>query len=466
MAEEPSGTRLARDRAKLVSMKIYSPSRYPVFCKEPEETDISLIDINTSTTSPPDPLLFKNDTDFIQHVETKPEPHIRIISIWSINSNKPLCITQSGMQTLLDHYDIGDEFRDLVHSFGKKQHISDSGHGGMTVGRRADGAYDVQYLLPYVEEYTIGGITKYTDRWVCVFNRFSPEKLGQNLWIFLHVKRQSEAQKRIESAVKQGLDCYKDPRFLHLVTVSSYIGHWRACIRSLAEEVERMANIVIVSRFTEETNYNQALDWLVKLSLLRENLLPLRSKLQVVQQILRKLIEIDSVLNPHCMNPDQDEQDTRDNIAFYLQRTDGYLQSLQVLEDRLQGTLKLLEVAVDLGNRNSTGEINKKMLELTTEGANDSASMKVITFLTMLYLPPSFVSTFLGMNVFSFRDSKDSPGFTTSKNIWLFFVLWFILSSLTFLAWKIFWMVHKRRRQKSSNNVAKDIELGQWDERV
>ncbi|KAL2872394.1 uncharacterized protein BJX67DRAFT_376216 [Aspergillus lucknowensis] len=445
---KPSGPRPARGRANHVSMKIYSPSSYPVFCKNSEESEISVIDINTPTASPPDSLLFKNDTEFVQHVETNPEPRIRIISICSRNSVKPLCITQSGMQALLDHYDIGDEFLDLVHSFGGKQHISDSGHG------------DVQYLLPYVEDYTINGVTNYTDRCVCVFNRFSPEKDGQNLWIFLHVKRQSEAQTRIEAAVTQGLDCYTDPCFLHLVILSAYIGHWRACIRGLAEDVEGMVDKLMVSKLTKETDYNLALDWIVRLFHLHEKLLPLGPKLQVTHQILQNLIELNSVLKQHCTDPDKDEQDARDTLGFYLQRTGGYLQSLQVLDDRLRGAIKLLEVALDLGNRNMTGEINKRMLQLTTEGVNDSASVKVITFLTTLYLPASFASTFLGMNVFDFRDPKDSHEFATSKSIWLFFVLWLILSLLTFLSWKIFWSVHRRRRQKSNNNTVKDLELG------
>ncbi|KAL4798758.1 hypothetical protein BDV19DRAFT_336776 [Aspergillus venezuelensis] len=53
----------------------------------------------------------------------------------------PLLITQSAMQTLLDWYYIGEEFLDLVHSFGRKPHISDAGHGRMTVHRRRSGAY-------------------------------------------------------------------------------------------------------------------------------------------------------------------------------------------------------------------------------------------------------------------------------------------------------------------------------------
>jgi hypothetical protein len=99
---------------------------------------------------------------------------------------------------------------------------------------------DIQYLLPYVESYGIDGSTKYTDRWVGVFNRFSPERAGQNLWIILHPKQNSEAQQRIESAAEQALGFCNYPSLLHLVILSSYMGNWRFCIQNLGEEVERM----------------------------------------------------------------------------------------------------------------------------------------------------------------------------------------------------------------------------------
>ncbi|KAL4867881.1 hypothetical protein BDV12DRAFT_197743 [Aspergillus spectabilis] len=277
-------TRLARQRTSLVSLKVPSPFEgLPTFSKTPTDLEISLIDINTYTTTPAEPLVIKNEEQFKQHITTRAEPQIRIISICSKNSVRPLLISQSAMQTLLDRYDIGVEFLDLVHSFGRKPQISDAGHGRMTMHRRPNGAYDIQYLLPYVESYITGGSMKYTDRW--------------------------------------------------------------------------------------------------------------------------------------------------------------------------------LEVAVDLGNRNSTGQINKRMLQLTSHSVDDSAAVRVITFLTMLYLPPSFVSTFLGMDLFKFDNANGSAGLTISKGFWLFFVLCIPLSAGTFFSWKVFWNKHRQRRQQSDLGQVNGIEL-------
>ncbi|KAL4812110.1 hypothetical protein BDW67DRAFT_188990 [Aspergillus spinulosporus] len=442
----------------LSSMRIQTPLlQPPVFCAGPRATNISVVDVHDGL--PIDPRIFRDDEQFELHITSVPEPKVRIISISSKISIKPLEITQSSMHTLLNRYDIGIEFLDLVHSFGQKPHISDAGHGGMSVRRRTDGAYDTQYLLPCIADCSRGGSMKWTDRWLGVFHRFSPEPNGhgRNLWIFLHANYNSEAQNRIQSTVHSDLS--QHPQSLHLAALSSYIGNWRWYIRSLGEEVESMANNVMVSEFRDETKHDQALKWLVNLSTLREKLYPLPGKLRVTHQILRKLDEMNHIFHHHQPDDNPIFVDMADTLAFYLQRVEGQLQSLQALDNKLQSTLNLLEVAVDLGNRTTTGEINRRMLKLTTHSVDDSAAVRVITFLTMLYLPPSFVSTFLGMELFSFHSAEGSPQFAVSKHFWIFIVLCVPLSAITFLSWRLFWNKHRHKMHEAQIQQAKEKNL-------
>ncbi|KAI9370377.1 hypothetical protein BJX61DRAFT_544665 [Aspergillus egyptiacus] len=474
----------------LPSMRIQSPLlQPPVFCENAKAANVSVIDIHHE--QPSAPRIFRDEEQLKWHITSEPEPSVRIISISSKSSIKPLEISQSTMHALLNHYDIGIEFLELVQTFGQKPHVSDAGHGAMSVRRRANGAYDTQYLLPYIAEYGGGSSTKWTDRWLGVFHRFSPEENGpgRSLWIFLYANQNSEAQHRIQSIGSLHADLSRHPQSVHLAAFSSYIGNWRWCIRSLGEEVERMADHVTVSKFTEEKNHGQALDWLVQLSALREKLCPLPGKLRVTQQILRKLDEMNGVFHQHQQDDHPIYMETADTLAFYLRRVEGHLQSLQALDNNLQSTLNLvclpfsflssshsfsllfaiaadwmgkLEVAVDLGNRTTAGEINKKMLKLTTHSVDDSAAVRVITFLTMLYLPPSFVSTFLGMELFSFHDAAGSSQFAVSKHFWIFVALCAPLSALTFLSWKLFWNKHRQKRRETDTEQPqeKDIELG------
>jgi hypothetical protein len=99
---------------------------------------------------------------------------------------------------------------------------------------------------------------------------------------------------------------------------------------------------VMVSNFTDETSHYQALDWLPKLSGLREKLLPLKPRLKVVHQVLARLREIDPIFNAQANHLNLGREQTDDLLEFYLQRVEGHLQSVEALEHRLQGTLNLV----------------------------------------------------------------------------------------------------------------------------
>jgi hypothetical protein len=49
-------------------------------------------------------------------------------------------------------------------------------------------------------------------------------------------------------------------------------------------------------------------------------------------------------------------------------------------------------VALGLKNQDTTVGINNKMLKLTNETFDDNATVRVVTLVTLIYLPASFVS--------------------------------------------------------------------------
>lgn len=49
-------------------------------------------------------------------------------------------------------------------------------------------------------------------------------------------------------------------------------------------------------------------------------------------------------------------------------------------------------MALGLKNQDTTVGINNKMLKLTNETFDDNATVRVVTLVTLIYLPASFVS--------------------------------------------------------------------------
>lgn len=51
-----------------------------------------------------------------------------------------------------------------------------------------------------------------------------------------------------------------------------------------------------------------------------------------------------------------------------------------------------MAVALNLKGQTVANEINDKMLQLTSEAFEDNATVRVVTLVTLIYLPASFVS--------------------------------------------------------------------------
>ncbi|KAI7778425.1 hypothetical protein LA080_002123 [Diaporthe eres] len=61
---------------------------------------------------------------------------------------------------------------------------------------------------------------------------------------------------------------------------------------------------------------------------------------------------------------------------------------------------------------------------------SDSAAIRVITVMTLFYLPSSFVSGFFGMGFFATADAT-LAGWTVSPYLWIYLIVALLLTALT-----------------------------------
>ena len=123
-----------------------------------------------------------------------------------------------------------------------------------------------------------------------------------------------------------------------------------------------------------------------------------------------------------------------------------------------------------------TVEINNKMLKLTNAAIHDNATVKVVTLVTLIYLPASFVSvrlpfhplcssarkdllirlqTLLGMNLFDFDGGNDGGEFTVSRQFWIFVIVAVPLTLLTLASW---YLITQRRLRLIRKHRISDAE--------
>ncbi|KAF2735556.1 hypothetical protein EJ04DRAFT_491412 [Polyplosphaeria fusca] len=74
----------------------------------------------------------------------------------------------------------------------------------------------------------------------------------------------------------------------------------------------------------------------------------------------------------------------------------------------------------------------------------DSAAMKTIAVLTIVFLPPTFVATFFSMTLFNW--TPQTPGDRiTSKYFWVYWVVAIPLTALVLIIWRLWWTMEEKR---------------------
>ncbi|KAL2844546.1 hypothetical protein BJY01DRAFT_263842 [Aspergillus pseudoustus] len=424
--------------------------RYDTFVSHPEKSNIYVFESTPHNAAHS----FNNSEIFESHIANRARPDARIVSISCQNSLRPLGITDQAMRKLMNRYDIDGSFFDLVISFGDKPRSSDAGHGAMSVKRRDDGSYDMQYLFTYAENDSSRNAASWRIRQVCLFHRYDPSGAG-NLWILLHASPDSKLQRQIELILSTNPSALlADWSSMHLLVLSTYLSGWRWCIRNLGDEIERTVDIALTLDFSKPKarDHKDGLVQLLKQQYLGDRLVPLAARLRAALATLRHLEKLDSLFHSTNRSSEPQYQPTSDQLAYHITSLEGHIESVQVLEAKVRGISDLLAVAVTVENQAVTIDINNKMLALTNKSLDENATVRIVTLVTLIYLPASFVSTLLGMNLFDFGDEGNLE---ISHHFWIFIVLAVPLTVLTVGSW--YWLKRRRQKQREQSRIA-DLE--------
>ncbi|MCJ1269342.1 hypothetical protein MMC22_009234 [Lobaria immixta] len=143
-----------------------------------------------------------------------------------------------------------------------------------------------------------------------------------------------------------------------------------------------------------------------------------------------------------------DTQSERQRVNNTLQKLCGTSELVRNILDVC--ALKALEAnsrtTTDISIRAESG--NRYMLDLTEKARKDARTLKTITILTLIYLPASFVATFLGTGYISLHVDRQRISMQFAHEMWIFGILTITFLSLTIGIWK--WREHR--------NIKEDLE--------
>ncbi|KAH0559803.1 hypothetical protein GP486_003679 [Trichoglossum hirsutum] len=408
-----------------------------VFCS-PQDVKVDICDISAAAENRW--YCISNDEMLLEHIRAS-NPDTRIISIVCNRSDKPLRITKSSAEAIFTHYAIGPEIYGIFCPFGRKPRKSEAGLGGMK-GLEVTDYSDMQYLLGYIEES--GREENWTMRQVGVFHRFVPKGPG-SLWVFLHAYPDTRVMELVKATIPNRRD--ENPwqphwPFMHLLVLSTCLENWRWYLRDLNDEFEDISNLMLTHDFKNHDTLQDPANILTPLQSLEDRALSLTTRLRSSLATVQRLQETSKKLHDQGNFADDgtDFQRICDETTNFESELGGHLENAKLLQERAQEILRLVSLAFNLQNQAMVSSTNRNIL-------HTKDTVDVVTVVTLTYLPASFVTSFLGMNLFVFQKPSGGSGFAVSRQFWVFIALAVPLTILTFGSW--YWFSKRNDKKKT-----------------
>ncbi|CAN9443153.1 unnamed protein product [Alternaria alternata] len=348
---------------------------------------------------------------------------VRLISIYSCRTISALEITNSLLEHLFDQYRIAYDFADVVASFGQDPNIAEGSSSNATIRAQALGDCDLVYQIRYVEQNRRGGQDPWSLRHTGVFHRYDEI----DTVVLLHSIRTPSVEtvmKALETDVAARADFCNSPFLIHTWLFRQYFDNWRWYFRYLGERFAEENNLAMVVKpeHTEPSSSFLRVQWLRNTN---DFILFARAccsgNLTVMEQFSETSIEQLSQL---------------ENLSAHKSKMKGYIESADVLKGRVQNLIDLVGYTLTLHNQLEAAKIDTELRDLTEglkklteDTVDDSATVKIITFVSAVYLPGNFVASIFGMNLVLFNPV--SKRLQVSPDFWIFIATWIPLIVMT-----------------------------------
>lgn len=310
------------------------------------------------------------------------------------------------------------------------------------------GGYEYLYGVRFFENNGRGSPKQPTEQWSlrqsAIYNRFEPEQSGA-IWIFITLSK--HAQSRIDDYVVNEKDLQAaDPLEIHLLVLDTALATWRPYLIDLSTEVDEHTAQVAGMSPDDQGPISLSDATIGDITLLDEKLL---NALLVARAQLDTIQSLRMTASNHAGTLQPDPKFTQCVLQEQLSDLELYIVQLNALRTKLSSASTLLSSFLDLGSglalqnlaRESRQEneemrrLSERMHELTEKATKDAAAVKVLTILTLIYLPATVVSNFFST---SFVGTEGpSNHITVSNDWWIFVAVSIPLTAFTLYVWYV-----------------------------
>ncbi|KAF2692086.1 hypothetical protein K458DRAFT_9680 [Lentithecium fluviatile CBS 122367] len=420
---------------------------------------------------PPKLNVVELDAGKVQSFVRRTKGDFRVFYLRQRHSYSRLQITKELFEQLLTSCHVFPRFNEYLIGFGLKTSESEVGPPPLkfrplcSSHNNSYHGFECSYILRYIEFTNRSrGKRPWSLRQFAVYHRYKPKsKCGCSTWILVGASQRTEV--RLDRYTRSIDDLMgSNPFELHVIFLDTAIASWRPYLVDLTKLVTYQSNKAVgisVGRDEDEDNF---------ISICFEDHQELK---QIEDQIADLILCLDSTLDTvstfmEMYDQFRDQQDIKmrsdresrqsaygsDAVIFALREKAKEIaytrKKAGALLEKVQNTRTLISSL--LGNQQMSAihkleiqgqEESMIMRQLAEKNSRDSSSMRILTIITMIYLPCTIVSNFYSTQFVNVRElpSGDTK-LEYTANTYIFFAISIPLTFITILVW-YFWMNSK-----------------------
>ncbi|KIK80758.1 hypothetical protein PAXRUDRAFT_833344 [Paxillus rubicundulus Ve08.2h10] len=238
----------------------------------------------------------------------------------------------------------------------------------------------------------------------------------------------------------------KDSTFFFLCFLWYAIYEWDEAFEILYAHINWLEHKVLDTNKIKETR---------ELHILQAHLLYYQS---LLEDFRRSVVFVQRTPNPAMEDPSVTEQERSQSARLLEREASNLLSEIERLEGQICMQSNRLKNVMDLAFSSVNIEDSSQMKRLTQATVRDSAAMKQISYLTMVFLPANFVAAVFGMNVREISGSTSGETLARYAAVTIsltIFTAWLVIAFQTEstlwrrAGWPMFYLHDKLTRKKA-----------------
>ncbi|KAI1122267.1 hypothetical protein F5Y10DRAFT_281811 [Nemania abortiva] len=441
-----------------------------------------------------------NPAKFVGALATRPDPQCRFIFLITDSALAPLEMTRDCLLRILTYHQVMPTYIDFLLVYGAEEEDRELRYNAFRTrttfvnpepgniipdlnrsGRQHEICYNLKAVAPKDPTKNQFVRSRWRIRQSAVYHRLDLGT-GSALWIIADPR---EAVKRVigeilpEGFVPRGFnfdnfsESFNSSLETHLALAQWASDEWRWHLQSLEETIDNLTRPALLfddsNRLQPRIRPRAVTRVQEYEDKVNEAVMVMESNIKIMESILSSYKTL--VEDPDF--PSAEVVACRKSLKRFSTRMDEFIYDLQTQVDRGRILSKIAQdrknIVLQQAQMHTAARQEKladSMWQFAERGQKEAIAMRTVTIITLLYLPPTFVSTFFSTDVIKYQDNGEDQVYFSQNALNSFLYVTIPLWIITLLVVTVYYKWESwRREQRARGLLSHDPDVVEYWEK-